>query len=62
MKDQLIHRDLNLTEEYLLEMKVYQPYFISNNTIIKFEGNKNSRVIAEKLSILDIIESYFLDQ
>ena len=56
-----MQRDLNVTEEYLLEMKVYQPYFISNNTIIQLGGNKNSKVIGEKLSILDIMESYFLD-
>ena len=54
-----MQRDLSVTEEHLLEMKVYQPYFISNNTIIQFEGSKKR--IAEKLSILDIMESFFLD-
>jgi len=31
------HTELTLLEEELLEVKIYQPYFLSNNTIIQFD-------------------------
>ena len=52
--------ELSQAEEYLLEMKVYQPYFITNSTIIQFEGVKKLNVVPEKLSIMDILELYFV--
>ena len=52
--------DLSQTEEFLLDMKVYQPYFITNSTIIQVDGSKKLNVSPEKLSIMDILELYFV--
>ena len=53
---------MSQTEELLMDMKVYQPYFITNSTIIQFEaeGVKKLNVSPEKLSIMDILELYFV--
>lgn len=51
-------KDLSQTETQILELKIYQPYFISNSTILEYQNkNKNE---AEKLSIMDILETHFL--
>jgi hypothetical protein len=52
--------NLSTLEEDLLEQKIYQPYFISNNTIIQFEPRKKFNVKPEKLSVMDILQSYHL--
>lgn len=48
-------------EEDLLEIKIYQPYFISNSTIIQFDRKKKFNVKPEKLSIMDILQAYFIE-
>jgi hypothetical protein len=53
--------DLSPLEEELLEIKIYQPYFISNSTIIQFERKKKFNVKPEKLSIMDILQSYYME-
>ena len=60
VRDQMFSMELSHAEEYLLEMKVYQPYFITNSTIIQFEGAKKLNVSPEKMSIMDILELYFV--
>jgi hypothetical protein len=51
-------KDLSEIEKNILELKIYQPYFISNSTILEYQKkNKNE---TEKLSIMDILETHFL--
>ena len=44
----------------MLELKIYQPYFISNETIIQYQAKKVG--VPQKLSILDILEAHFLQK
>jgi hypothetical protein len=60
MRDMILNQELSPAEEEILELKIYQPYLISNSTIIQFEMNKKFNVKPEKLSIMDILEQYFL--
>ena len=60
-KDQIFNHELSFNEEYLLELKIYQPYFITNSTIIQLQGNKTLNIFPEKLSIMEILESHFLE-
>lgn len=60
-KDSIICNEFSQSEEKLLEMKIYQPYFISNSTIIQFEKNRTLNIFPEKLSIIEILESYYLE-
>ena len=49
-------------EHYLLNLKAYEPYLISNSTIIeyKIESDINVEVKLQKLSIMDILENHFV--
>lgn len=42
-------------EMALLELKIYQPYFISRSTVIEYHNDICSKILPEKLSIMDIL-------
>ena len=48
--------DFNLRAETILKRPVFEPYFISNTTILQYENQDSSK----KLSIMDIVETFFL--
>ena len=39
----------------LLELKIYQAYFISKSTVIEYHNDICSKILPEKLSIMDIL-------
>ena len=55
---------MNLTShmEIMLNLKIYQPYFISHATIIQYEQEMryNMQTKPQKYSITDILDSYFM--
>ena len=53
-----IKRSLYVASEFekaLLELKIYQPYFISRSTVIEYHNDICSKLLPEKLSIMDIL-------
>ena len=49
----------------ILELKIYQPYFISNSTRIQYSSVRNkyaSKLFSEKLSLMEIVEEHFLQK
>jgi len=42
-----------------MELKIYQPYFISHSTIIEYQPTKSNLKKDEKLSIVDILEGHY---
>ena len=45
-----------------MDLKIYQPYFMSNSTIIQFEKKKKGALVPEKVSMIKILESHFLQK
>ena len=48
--------------EIMMNLKIYQPYFISHATIIQYEQEMryNLQTKPQKYSISDILDSYFM--
>jgi hypothetical protein len=46
----------------MLELKIYVPYFISNETIIQYQSSLKKATTPKKLSIMDILEAHFLEK
>ena len=43
------------SEQAMLELKIYQPYFISKSTVIEYYNDICSKILPQKLSIMDIL-------
>ena len=57
-----LNSGLSLLEQSMLELKIYMPYFISNETIIQYQQQLKDVMTPKKLSIMDILEAHFLEK